>query len=145
MPYGNQYNQLVTNPGGYIAPQTGGYVTTTPNVRPNMQNVQNQSYAGNSLGFIEVSGIDGVNRYPVAPGATVHLKDVTSDLLFVKSSDMTGTPLPLRVFRMTEITEEYQQNEGPVTRKEFNALLASIEKLSSTLDFLTSPTTRNGE
>ena len=128
MAYGNAV------PTPYIQPQTGPMTQT---VAP-IQRQQQASIVG-PLGFNEVSGIEGVRRYPLAPGATVPLKDSTSDLLFIKSCDMTGAPLPLRVIRMTDVTEEYQQNEGPVTRKEFNALSSSIGELKQMLEFLTSP------
>lgn len=95
--------------------------------------------SGGSWGLNEVAGIEGVRRYPVAPGATVPLKDSTSDLIFIKSCDTTGTMLPIRVIRTMDVTEEYQQNESPVTRKEFNTLCSSIEKLQRTFEELMAP------
>ena len=123
MPYGNQ------------VPYTG-----TP-MYPNCNQPQQPQAVptGGSWGLNEVAGIEGVRRFPVAPGATVTLKDSTSDLLFIKSCDMTGTMLPIRVIRTMDITEEYQQNESPVTRKEFNTLCTSIEKLQRTFEELMAP------
>lgn len=95
--------------------------------------------SGTSWGMNEVAGIEGVHRFPVAPGATVPLKDTTSDLIFIKSCDLTGTMLPIRVIRATDVTEEYQKNESPVTRKEFNTLCSSIEKLQKTFEELMAP------
>ncbi len=95
--------------------------------------------SGASWGMNEVAGIEGVHRFPVAPGATVPLKDSTSDLIFIKSCDLTGTMLPIRVIRALDVTEEYQKNESPVTRKEFNTLCSSIEKLQKTFEELMAP------
>lgn len=93
----------------------------------------------NPFGFIEVNGIDGVNRYPVAPGAGVILKDSTSDLVFIKARDISGAAIPLRVFRAIDVTEEFTKNEEPVTRKEFMQLQNSIGEVKSMLEFLTAP------
>lgn len=126
MPYGNQ-----TIPQNY---------TGTPLYPNNMvQPQQMPSQAGNSWGLNEVAGIDGMRRFPVAPGSTVTLKDSTSDLLFIKSCDMTGTMLPPRIIRTLDVTEEYEKNESPVTRREFNTLCASIEKLQQTFEELMAP------
>lgn len=143
MTYPNQFapNQTgVTQP--YVSPTAIPNATTYYQRPVAPQPIPQQPM--DDLGFIEVSGIDGVNRYPVAPGAKVQLKDINSDLLFIKSCDMTGTPLPLRVIRLTDITAEYIQNEGPVTRKEFSALQSSIERLNQMLEDLTAPTAREG-
>lgn len=132
MPYGNS-----------VVPPTPAYPQMpTANYNATAQAPRQQSSSFSSLGFNEVAGIEGVNRWPLAPGATVPLKDSTSDLLFVKSCDMTGTPLPLRVIRMVDVTQEYMQNEGAVTRKEFNALQSAIGELKQMLEDLTAPTPR---
>ena len=96
----------------------------------------------NPFGFIEVGGFDGVNRFPVAPGAGVNLKDANSDLVFVKARDSVGNNLPLRVFRMMEVTDEYMQNEEPVTRKEFKQLQSAIGEVKELLEFLTGPSAK---
>lgn len=122
MPYGNQ------------VPYTGTPMYQTVN-QPSQP-----SPSGGSWGLNEVAGIDGMRRFPVAPGATVALKDSTSDLLFIKSCDMTGTMLPVRVIKTMDVTEEYLQNESPVTRREFSELCASISKLQQTFEDLMAPT-----
>lgn len=145
------YNQFPPNQTGMTQPyasqtpvQYGQYAYQNQRSMPVQQTQMMPQQPMDDLGFIEVSGIEGVNRYPVAPGAKVQLKDLSSDLLFIKSCDMTGTPLPLRVFRLTDITAEYQQNEGPVTRKEFSALQDSIAKLGQMLEDLTAPSVGGG-
>lgn len=101
-------------------------------------------------GLKEVDGLAGVNRYPLAPGASVALKDANSMTLFVKSSDLSGAPLPLRVFRMDEITQEYQDRETPVSRAEFNQMSNTMAELANSiggikqmLEDLTAPTTKD--
>lgn len=123
---------------------TGGYVNNIPTVMPTGYNQTSMPVVdvnSNPFGFIEVNGIEGVNRYPVAPGAGVILKDATSDLVFIKARDMSGAGLPLRVFRMFDVTDEFTQDEAPVTRKELKQLQSSIGEIKGLLEFLTSPST----
>lgn len=118
------------------------------NVQPQIQNPQMQYQNQNpmpqqfenppqmytqSLGMKEVDGLNGVNRYPVAPGASVALKDVNSMTMFVKSTDLSGALLPLRVFELHEVTQEYQDRETPVSRAEFNQMSSTMAELASVI------------
>lgn len=85
------------------------------------------------FGFKEVDGLNGVNRYPVAPGNAVALKDINSMTVFVKTVDMSGSLLPLRVFQLTEVTQEYLDKETPVSRAEFNQLSENIGQLANSM------------
>lgn len=86
-----------------------------------------------SFGFREVDGLNGVNRYPVAPGNSVALKDANSMTLYVKSVDLSGALLPLRVFQMNEVTQEYLDRETPVSRAEFNQLSNTLSELAKSM------------
>ena len=126
----NNYQAYMQTRGAAASPQQ--YVnapqqTTTP-VYDNQVQIANSPY-----GFREVDGLTGVNKYPVAPGNAVALKDINSMTVFVKTVDMSGSLLPLRVFQLTEVTQEYLDRETPVSRAEFNQLSDSINQLSTSM------------
>ncbi len=101
---------------------------------PNPQGYDNlQQQFVPSFGFREVDGLNGVNRYPVAPGNSVALKDANSMTLYVKSVDLSGALLPLRVFQMNEVTQEYLDRETPVSRAEFNQLSNTLSELAKSM------------
>lgn len=93
----------------------------------------------NSSGIVWVQGEAGAKSYLVAPGQSVLLMDSEVSAFYIKSSDPSGMPLPLRIFDYTErntvqTVPSAVQNSGSVdltklvTREEFEekiALLAS--------------------
>lgn len=85
-------------------------------------------------GIVWVQGEAGAKAYLVAPGASVMLMDSEKNTFYLKSSDQSGMPMPLRIFDYTERTsndklQNPSENEY-VTRKEFEDLTARIEDLS---------------
>ncbi len=88
-----------------------------------------------SNGIIWVQGEEGAKAYLTAPGASVMLMDSENNTFYIKSSDQSGMPLPLRVFDYTERTAASkptaQQQTGAefVTREEFNALEDKLNAL----------------
>ena len=124
--------------------------TQPPYYMPNLQMPQAQTqqpmYSAptpttSNSGLIWVQGETGAKSYLVAPGQTVMLMDSEDNRFFLKSSDNSGMPLPLRIFRYSEqIAGEPQKtplnapdNEARefVTRDEFEALKAEINALSA--------------
>ena len=92
-----------------------------------------------NTGIIWCQGEEGAKAYLTAPGASVMLMDSEKNTFYIKSSDQSGMPLPLRVFDYTERTPtgrapsgsaQVQQNEF-VTRKEFEALEEKINGLTA--------------
>lgn len=83
---------------------------------------------------IWVQGEAGAKAYMVAAGNNVLLLDSDSPVFYIKSTDASGMPLPLRIF---DYTERAQQNKAApaaqapqpeyVTRQEFEA---AIERLT---------------
>lgn len=71
---------------------------------PQMVNPPVQQPQANQSGLIWVQGEGGAKSYMVAPNATVMLMDSESQRFYLKSSDASGMPLPLRIFEYTEIT-----------------------------------------
>ena len=155
---------MANNYQAYMQSRGVPQMTSSPQFTgPNLQTNQTQTFAQSnydpsiqqfvpSFGFREVDGLNGVNRYPVAPGNSVALKDANSMTLFVKSVDLSGALLPLRVFWLNEITQEYLDRETPVSRAEFNQMNTTLNSLSESLaslkqfmEDLTAPSTPSSD
>lgn len=139
------YMQSRNNPQIPQQPQPPVNTQTQMN-QQQFDNYQQQYYQ--SFGMKEVDGLNGFNRYPVAPGASVALKDINSMTMFVKSVDLSGALLPIRVFELHEVTKEYQDRETPVSRAEFNQMSSTMAELANAiggmkqmLEDLTAPST----
>lgn len=82
-----------------------------------------------------VQGEEGAKAYMVAPGTSVLLMDSESSSFYIKSTDASGMPQPLRIFDYTERAANAKSPVIPsadyVTREEFNALAARIDVLNS--------------
>lgn len=89
-----------------------------------------QTQPGNSI--IWVQGEAAARAYMVAAGNSVLLMDSDASVFYLKSTDASGMPQPMRIFEYVEKTEKTPQKvsgamaEEYVTRKEFNALLAKL-------------------
>lgn len=57
----------------------------------------------NNSGILWVSGEVGAKSYLVAPGTSVLLMDSESEKFYIKSTDVSGMPQPLRTFEYHEI------------------------------------------
>ncbi len=58
----------------------------------------------NDTGILWVQGEAGAKSWAVAPGKSVMLMDSESNTFYIKSSDASGMPMPLRIFDYTERT-----------------------------------------
>lgn len=81
-----------------------------------------------------VQGLAAAKSYPVAPATSVLLMDSEESRFYIKSSDVSGMPLPLRVFEYKEATEPTKAPAGAVTadghyvtHEELNALEQRIK------------------
>ena len=90
--------------------------------------MQNTSQAqAQSNGIIWVQGIAGAKSFLVAPGQSVLLMDSESNTFYIKSSDASGMPMPLRTFDYTERTPKPETVQSDyITREEFEKRLAEI-------------------
>lgn len=87
--------------------------------------------------IIWVQGEEGAKAYMVAAGNSVLLMDSENSAFYIKSTDASGMPLPLRVFDYKERTTaaktppQTAQQHGVefVTRAEFDALAARCAAL----------------
>jgi len=92
-----------------------------------------------SNGIIWVQGEEGAKAYMVAAGNSVLLMDSENSAFYIKSTDASGMPMPLRVFDYTERTITPKSVAIPtqnadveyVTREEFNVLTARLDALAS--------------
>ena len=80
------------------------YTQVQPQISQPVQPAQNES------GILWVQGEAGAKSWAVAPGKSVMLMDSESNTFYIKSSDQSGMPMPLRIFDYTERT---QQNGAP--------------------------------
>lgn len=107
--------------------------------QPQMQPAQMQSQQQSGSGITWVQGEEGAKAYMVAPGNSVLLMDSENSTFYVKSTDQSGMPMPLRIFDYQERTSGKQpaqaiqnQEDSYVTRKEFDALAARLDELVQT-------------
>lgn len=90
---------------------------------------------GQSANLIWVQGENAAKAYPVASGQSVLLMDSEDSIMYIKSTDQSGMPQPLRIF---EYKEKTQGNNSPVaaskpseeyvSRKEFEAFRSDVMK-----------------
>lgn len=129
-------------PYGY---QPGYYGQTMPDQLAQLrQNAYQQPMMGQAAqqtqgtpSIIWVQGEEGAKAYMVAAGNSVLLMDSENSAFYIKSTDASGMPLPLRVFdykeRTTAAKTPPQTAQQPgvefVTRAEFDALAARCAAL----------------
>ena len=88
----------------------------------------------NQLGAINwVQGEAGARSVPVSPGQKVLLMDSENNVFYVKSSDATGMPLPLRIFEYKEVGAEPNKVAAPaqseyVTHEELKQVIEDLKQ-----------------
>ena len=94
--------------------------------------VQSQQSQINN-GIIWVQGESGAKSYLIAgPNQSVLLMDSENNVFYIKSSDASGMPMPLRIFDYTERINTIKTNATStpttdyITRKEFEKRLSEI-------------------
>lgn len=138
-PYYGNYNQFYQPPlQDNLAQMRNNQYMQMPQIQPmqSMQQTQNQQ---SSNGIIWVQGEEGAKAYMVAPGNSVLLMDSENSAFYIKSTDNSGMPMPLRIFDYVERNAKQQtQNIKPnveyVTRQEFDALSARINDIMANIN-----------
>lgn len=100
---------------------------------------QQQQTAQQTAPIIWVQGEEGAKAYMVAAGNSVLLMDSEDSVFYIKATDTSGMPQPLRIFDYTERTAAKASPQKPVqqpaeeyvTRQEFDALAARIDALAA--------------
>lgn len=130
----------------YYAQQLAQAYTPMQVPQPNVAPVQQ-----NNNGLIWVQGEAGAKSYMVPPNSTVMLMDSESQRFFLKSTDASGMPQPLRVFEYSERhvnapktapIEQTIDYSSFATKAEFEAFKDEIEGV---LKNVPRQVTRNGK
>lgn len=106
-----------------------------------------------SQGFNWVSGESGAKSWLVGRGETALLMDSENPVFYLKSTDNSGMPLPLRIFDYSERTQApntaHNITDGQfVTREEYNALASKYDELRGIVEDMQTkpkPSTRKKE
>lgn len=116
----------------------GYYPMGQPSAMPDQlaQLRQNYQQPQQSAPIIWVQGEEGAKAYMVAAGNSVLLMDSENSVFYIKSTDASGMPQPLRVFDYTErgkqaVEKVESRNDKFVTREEFDALRARFDALTA--------------
>lgn len=120
------------------------YPQYTP-VQQTQQQVQQQYQpAQSNTGLTWVQGEAAAKSFPVAPGSSVLLMDSEASVFYIRSTDTSGMPLPLRIFDYTERVQQ-QNAHSPVsmqqepkfdlgnyvTREEFESRLSQLSQANT--------------
>ena len=85
----------------------------------------------NENSIIWVQGEAAARAYLTPAGKSVLLMDSEDSVFYIKSTDMSGMPQPLRVFEYTERTQAQEKKEVDtsqfVTREELEERLAKLK------------------
>ena len=97
---------------------------------------QNQNlYPSNANSMNWCQGENGAKSFPVAPGNTVPIFDSEESCLYIKTVDVMGRPLPLKVLDYKERTNEPQPEY--VGKNEMAEAVSGLnEKLDVMLELL---------
>ena len=91
------------------------YYPTQPNVFSTPQSV---APTQQGVGIVWVQGEAGAKSYLVGAGQSVLLMDSESSTFYIKSTDASGMPMPLRIFDYTERTQAKVAGAQYVTHDE---------------------------
>jgi hypothetical protein len=112
-----------------------GYIPNNYNAYNLPQYQQPMPQQQQSNGLIWVQGIEGAKSHFVESGRSVLLMDSESNSFFIKSADVSGMPLPLRIFDYSERTAQNAQKppvtaavdtDRYITREEFESRITAI-------------------
>lgn len=115
----------------YLNGQTyGAAAPTNPVQQPAPQQQVPQTYQKNAFEWVQ--GEAGARGYMVPAGMTAWLMDSERQTFYIKSTDVSGIPQPLRIFDFTERTAQPVTVPEPkpeyVTKDEMKAYIAEIMK-----------------
>ena len=84
--------------------------------------------------IIWVQGLAGAKAYPVAAGRSAQLMDSEDSLFYIKTTDSSGMPQPLRIFKYEEVSEGATQTpqidtSDFVTKDELDDAIDYLKKL----------------
>jgi len=112
------------------------YQPYAPQMPPQAQIQAIQAPNPSNDGIVWVQGESGAKSFLVAPNKTVLLMDSEAQRFYIKTSDASGMPLPLRIFEYNEkkaSVEDALHSDGYVTREEYKDLISKIEDLEKSM------------
>ena len=118
----------------YNNPYTPLYTPYTP-PQSNLNNLpinQSQGSQNSNNGIIWVQGEAGAKSYLVGSGNSILLMDSEQSRFYIKSTDNSGMPMPLRIFEYSEVTNNVDKkvnviNSDYVTHEELEKRLKEFE------------------
>ena len=110
-------------------------IAASPMMNPNFQqypspmsyNQPRSSYS--NLNWVQ--GQSGAKAFPTGPDTKVLLLDSEAPIFYIKVTDASGMPMPLRIFDYTERIEVSHGQDDYVTRNEFNELYQAFHSMRS--------------
>lgn len=130
---------------GYPVTYTPVYptVTQTQPIFNNQQQGYSQQQQNPNQGIIWVQGEAAAKAYSIPPNSQIILMDSEGECFYIKATDASGMPLPLRTFEYKEIvktetpTESHDAPPQPefnpddyVSKKEFDNLKRQIKNMN---------------
>lgn len=128
--YYNQYSYYPQQPQQQYMDQLSQLRTQQPQQPPMQPPMQSQPQ--NSITWVQ--GEEGAKAYLVAAGNSVWLMDSEAPVFYIKSTDASGVPMPLRIFDFHERGGQPRQAEAQTAdyarREDVDKLAAQYAELS---------------
>lgn len=96
------------------------YVSSSFQPQMTQQQPQMMQQPVSDNGILWVQGEAGAKSWAVAPGKSVMLMDSESNTFYIKSSDQSGMPMPLRIFDYTERNSQQPTQPQVVQHQEID-------------------------
>lgn len=115
------------------------YQPSYQSYQPGYQSYQQPQTQQNG-GIIWCQGESGAKSFPVGPGNTTPIFDSEASCFYIKSVDVMGRPLPLKVFDYKERGTEVIEEKNYVEQADLDEAMKSLnEKLDDVLALLNKP------
>lgn len=94
-----------------------------------------------------VQGEAGAKAHPLAPGSNALLMDAERDFFYIKSTDPSGMPMPLRIFEYKEVVpvEAKQSHDAPPVDLSEYAKKEDVVEIRKMLEDLTRQNRQRGD
>lgn len=149
--YQNQFGQWVYQPDTQSPMDRLAQLQQSQKLPTQMSGASNPPQT--NQGILWVQGEAAARSYLVAPNTTVLLMDSETQVFYLKSTDVSGMPLPLRIFDYTERNQQNMTQNAPqaqqsvpenlddkyVTREEYSRLQAQYADIMDKLDSFHAP------
>lgn len=79
--------------------------------------------------IVWVQGEAGARAYPVPANTTMLLMDSESETFFLKSTDASGMPQPIRIYEYAEVVSTPQVSEDLATKEDIKKLHKRLDNI----------------